>query len=52
MNKEELIKFANDELIFQGNMNVVDEVFSNSYVVHSGGRDLKGGMEGHSCYSF
>ncbi len=23
-------------------MNVVDEIFSNSYVIHSGGRDLKG----------
>ncbi len=34
MNKEERIQFANDELIFQGNMNVVDEIFSKSYVIH------------------
>lgn len=40
--KEERIRFANDELLGQGNLDVVDEVFATEYVVHAGGKDYKG----------
>lgn len=42
MNKEERIKFANDELIGQGNIDVVDEIFSTNYIAHAEGKDYKG----------
>jgi predicted ester cyclase len=39
---EERIRFANNELIGQGNFGVVDEVFASDYVLHAGGKDHKG----------
>jgi hypothetical protein len=42
MNKEEKIKFANDELIGHGSLNVVDEIFSTEYILHTGDKDYKG----------
>lgn len=42
MNFKELIKYANDELISNGNLSVIDEVFSPDYIVHSGGKDYQG----------
>ncbi len=41
-NKEELIKFGNNELIEKGNSDVVAELFATNYVVHAGGKDYKG----------
>ena len=41
-NMEELIRFANDEILGKGNLDVVDEVFATDYVVHTGGKDYKG----------
>ncbi len=42
MNKEELIKGANDRLIEQGNLDAVDKFFTANYVAHSGDQDHKG----------
>jgi len=42
MSKEERIRFANDEILGKGNLNVVDEVFATDYVLHAGGKDYKG----------
>jgi predicted ester cyclase len=42
MDKEKLIKYANDKIIGQGNLDVVAEVFSTAYVVHTGGKDYIG----------
>ena len=39
---EELIKFANDEIIGKGNLDAIDEIFAADYVVHAGGKDYKG----------
>ena len=39
---EELIKFANDEIMEKGNLNAIDEIFAADYVVHTGGKDYKG----------
>jgi len=39
---EERIRFANDELLGKGNLDVVDIVFSTNYVVHAGGKDHSG----------
>ena len=39
---EERIRFANDELLGKGNLDVVDEVFAAEYVAHAGGKDHKG----------
>ena len=41
-NKEERIKYANDELIGKGNSGIVDEIFSVDYVAHAGGKDYSG----------
>jgi predicted ester cyclase len=41
MNKEEQIKFGLEQLV-QGNLNVVDEVFSGDYVAHAGDKKYKG----------
>jgi len=41
-NKEERIKFGNDELIGNGNLGVIDEIFATDYVVHAGGKNYKG----------
>ncbi len=40
--KQERIRFANDEILGKGNLDVVDEVFATDYVVHAGGKDYKG----------
>ena len=42
MNKEEQIEFANDKLFGQGDLDVVDEIFSADYIVHAGGKDYEG----------
>lgn len=42
MKKEEKIKFANNELIAKGNLEIIDKVFDTEYIVHSGGKDYKG----------
>ena len=42
MNNEERIKFANNEIIRKGNLDIVSEIFSTDYIVHTGGRDYKG----------
>ena len=39
--KEERIRFANEEILGQGNLDVVDKVFATDYVVHAGGKDHK-----------
>ncbi len=39
---EERIRFANDEILGKGNLDVVEEVFATDYVVHAGGKDHKG----------
>ena len=41
-NYEEVIKYGNDELFEKGNLDVVGEIFSTKYVVHSSGKDYKG----------
>ena len=41
-NYEEVIKYGNDELFEKGNLDVVAEIFSTNYVVHSSGKDYKG----------
>ncbi len=42
MTNEEKIKYANDELFGKGNLEIVGEIFSTNYVVHSGCKDYKG----------
>ena len=39
---EELIKVANDEVIGNGNLKIVDEIFAANYVAHAGGKDYRG----------
>ncbi len=39
---EERVRFANDEILGKGNLDVVDEIFATDYVVHAGGKDHKG----------
>ena len=39
---EERLRFANDEILGKGNLDVVDEIFATDYVVHAGGKDYKG----------
>ena len=39
---EERIRFANDEILGKGNLDVVGEIFATDYVVHAGGKDHKG----------
>ncbi len=39
---EERVRFANDEILGKGNLDVVDEIFAADYVVHAGGKDHKG----------
>ena len=41
-NKEERIRFANEEILGKGNLDNVDEFFALDYVVHAGGKDYKG----------
>lgn len=40
--KEERIRFANHEIIDQGNLDAIDDVFAADYVAHIGGKDFKG----------
>jgi predicted ester cyclase len=40
--KEKRIRFANDEILGKGNLDIADEVFAADYVVHAGGKDFKG----------
>ncbi len=40
--KEERIKFGNDELIGNGNLGVIDEIFATDYIVHAGDKNYKG----------
>lgn len=42
MNFKEFIKYANDELISNGNLAVIEEVFSPDYTVHAGGKKYHG----------
>ncbi len=39
---EERVRFANDEILGKGNLDVVSEIFATDYVVHAGGKDYKG----------
>ena len=39
---EERIRFANEEIIGNGNLDVVGEIFAADYVVHAGGKDHTG----------
>jgi len=39
---EERVRSANDEIIGNGNLDVVDQIFSSDYVVHTGDKDYKG----------
>ncbi len=39
---EERIRFATDEILGKGNLDVVDEVFATDFVLHAGGKDHKG----------
>jgi len=39
---EELIKFANDEIMEKGNLGLVDKIFTANYVAHAGGKNYKG----------
>ena len=39
---EERIRFANDEIIGKGNLDVVDEIFATDYVVHAEGKHHRG----------
>ena len=40
--KEELIRFAHDEILAKGNLNAVEEVFADDYVLHAGGKEHRG----------
>ncbi len=39
---KEIIQFANDELVSQGNLNIVEETFAIDYVAHADGKEYKG----------
>ena len=41
-NNEERIRFATEEILGKGNLDVVDEVFATDFVLHAGGKDHKG----------
>lgn len=36
------IRYANEELLEKGNLELVDELFTPGYVVHVGGQDIEG----------
>jgi len=40
--KEERIRFANDEVVGKGNLDIVDEIFTTDYIAHAGGKDHTG----------
>ncbi len=39
---EERVRFATDEILGKGNLDVVDEIFATDYVLHAGGKVHKG----------
>ncbi|MCX9082475.1 MAG: ester cyclase [Candidatus Methanoperedens sp.] len=41
MNKEEQIKYASDQLVGQGNLDVIGEIFSTDYIAHAGDKNYK-----------
>ena len=41
-NKEDKIRYAVDELIGKGNLEVVDEIFATGYVAHAGEKQYSG----------
>jgi len=42
MNKEQFIKYACDELIHKGNLDIIPTVFSEDYVAHAGNKIYRG----------
>lgn len=42
MKKEEKIKFANKEIIELGNLDVIADIFTKNYTVHTTNKDYKG----------
>ncbi len=40
--RDEVIRFANEELLAKGNLDVVEEVFDAEYVVHASGKEHRG----------
>ena len=40
--KEERIRFANEEIVGKGNLDVVEDCFATDYVAHAGGKDFEG----------
>ncbi len=42
MNKEEQIRNANVQLIEQGNLDVIEKIFTSDYVAHAEDKDYKG----------
>jgi len=41
-NNEERIRYAADELIGKGNLDIVDTIFATDYVAHAGGKEYSG----------
>ncbi len=41
-NREERIRYANDELIGKGNLGIVDEIFAIDYVAYARGKEYSG----------
>ena len=39
---KERIRFANEEILGKGNLDVVGEIFSTDYVAHADGKDFRG----------
>lgn len=42
MNHEKKLRYANEELIVHGNLDVIGEIFSPEYVAHAGDKDYSG----------
>ncbi len=42
MNKGEQIKYAAEQLIGQGNLNIIDTIFTTNYIAHAEDKDYKG----------
>ncbi len=41
-NNERRVRFANDEILAKGNLDLVDEIFATDYALHAGGKKHKG----------
>jgi predicted ester cyclase len=41
-NKKARIRYANDEIVGKGNVDIVDEVFATDYIAHAGEKNYKG----------